>query len=77
MKKTQLILAAAVAVLASSVAFAAPPKFKDADTNGDGFVDVTEFTVTKITVKFEKLDKDGDGKLSKEEYAVALDEDCA
>lgn len=76
MKLTQLSLTAAVALLASGAAFAAPPKFDAADTNKDGAVDTTEFAATKIKKKFEKLDKDGDGKLSKKEYSAALDEDC-
>ncbi len=76
MKMTQLTFAAAAALLASSVAFAAPLKFDKADANGDGAVDATEFANSGIKKKFEKLDKDGDGKLSKKEYSAALDEDC-
>lgn len=76
MKMTQLTLAAAAALLASSVAFAAPAKFDKADANGDGSVDAAEFANSGIKKKFEKLDKDKDGKLSKKEYSAALDEDC-
>jgi hypothetical protein len=77
MKKTKLIVAAAAAVLASSVAFAdEPPNFEGADANGDGGVDATEFAATKLDKEFAKVDTDGDGKLNKEEYAAALEEDC-
>ncbi|MCB1800715.1 MAG: EF-hand domain-containing protein [Gammaproteobacteria bacterium] len=77
MKSKQMILAAAAALLASSVAFAAPVKFAKADANGDGFVDATEFAASGMTKKMEKLDKNGDGKLDKKEYSAGLDEDCA
>lgn len=76
MKISHLTLAAAAALLASAVAFAAPAKFDKADANGDGSVDAAEFANSGIKKKFEKLDKDGDGKLSKKEYSAALDEDC-
>ena len=76
MKTTRLALAAAATLLASSVAFAAPPKFVKADANGDGFVDETEFAATGIKKEFKKLDKDADGKLTKKEYSAALDEEC-
>jgi opacity protein-like surface antigen len=77
MKLTHLTLTAAAAVLASSVALAAPPQFEGADTNADGGVDMAEFEATKIDRQFGELDKDGDGKLNKDEYAAALEEDCA
>ena len=76
MKLTQIFLAAAVALLAAGAASAAPLKFVAADANKDGSVDATEFAASGIKKKFEKLDKDGDGKLSKKEYSAALDEDC-
>ena len=77
MKITQITLTAAAALLASSVAFAAPLSFKKADANGDGSVDAAEFANSGVkNKKMEKLDKDGDGKLSKKEYSAALDEDC-
>ena len=78
MKKTNLFVAAAAALLVSGSVMAAekPPKFDKADANGDGAVDATEFAATKIDRKFAKLDKDGDGKLNKDEYAAALEEDC-
>ena len=76
MNITQLTLAAAAALLASSVAFAAPAKFDKADANGDGAVDATEFAASGMKKKFEKLDKNADGKLDKKEYSAGLDEDC-
>lgn len=79
MKKTQLILAAAAALLASSVAFAAdePPDFKAADTNGDGAIDATEFAATKLEGEFPNADSDGNGTLNEEEYQAILDGECA
>jgi Ca2+-binding EF-hand superfamily protein len=76
MKNTSMILAAAAALMATSVAFAAPPSFKKADANGDGVVDAAEFEATKSKKKFASLDKNGDGTLDKKEYSVLLDEDC-
>ena len=71
-----MTLAAAAALLAASVAFAAPVSFKKADANGDGMVDATEFANSGVKKKMEKLDKNGDGQLDKKEYSAALDEDC-
>jgi len=78
MKKTNLFVAAAAALLVSGSVMAAdgPPQFEKADTSGDGAVDATEFAATKIDRKFANLDKNEDGKLSKDEYAAALEEDC-
>jgi hypothetical protein len=77
MKMTQVAIAAAAALLLSSAALAAPAKFAKADANGDGAVDATEFAESGVkNRKFENLDKDGDGKLSKKEYSAALEEDC-
>ena len=76
MKTTQLTLAALAALLATSVAIAAPASFDKADTNGDGFVDADEFAASDMQKEMGKLDKDGDGKLSKKEYSAGLDEDC-
>ena len=76
MKTTKLTLAIA-ALLASSLAFAAPLSFKKADANGDGSVDAAEFEASGVKdKKMASLDKDGDGKLSNKEYSAALDEDC-
>ena len=79
MKLTRIALAAAAALLASSLAFAAdePPDFGAADANGDGVVDAAEFEATGIERDFGEIDEDGDGKLNEDEYAAALEEDCA
>lgn len=76
MKTSQTILAAAVAILASSVALAAPVSFKKADANGDGMVDAAEFANSGVKRKMESLDRNKDGTLDKKEYSVVLDEDC-
>lgn len=76
MKLTKITLVTA-ALLATSVAFAAPKSFKKADANGDGMVDATEFADAGVKGKeLAKLDKDGDGSLSKKEYSVVLEEEC-
>lgn len=76
MKNTELFLAAAAALLASSVALAAPAKFDKADANGDGKVDATEYAASGAKKEMANLDKDGDGSLSKKEYSMLFDEDC-
>jgi hypothetical protein len=76
MKTTKLSLMLA-ALLASSLAFAAPLSFKKADADGDGSVNAEEFAASGVEgKKMGELDKDGDGKLSSKEYSAALDEDC-
>ena len=79
MKKTQLIVAAAAAVLVSSVAFAAdePPDFAGADKNGDGAVDATEFKATGLEGEFSNVDTDGNGTLNEEEYQAVVEGECA
>ena len=79
MKKTQLITAAAAAILTSSVALAAgePPDFAGADKNGDGAVDATEFKAAGLEVEFGNVDTDGDGVLNEEEYQAAVEGECA
>ena len=79
MKKTSLILAAAAALLATSVTFAAdePPKFGAADANGDGAVDAAEFKATGLEAEFENADTDGNGTLNEEEYTAVLEGECA
>ena len=77
MKLLKPTLLAAV-VLASSAALAAEkPKFDAADANGDGMVDAAEFKATGIEKDFGSLDADGNGSLNSDEYAAALEEDCA
>ncbi|HOP16005.1 MAG TPA: EF-hand domain-containing protein [Gammaproteobacteria bacterium] len=76
MKMSMVVVAGLSAALFAGATLAAPPKFDKADSNGDGFVDATEFAASGVKKKLEKLDKDGDGKLNKKEYSAALDEDC-
>lgn len=76
MKKTSLLLSACAVLFASNVAFAEPPEFKGADTNGDGAVDATEFKSLELEKEFGKFDEDGNGKLNKAEYEAALEEEC-
>jgi opacity protein-like surface antigen len=79
MKKTQLIVAAAAALLVSTVAFAAdePPEFGAADANGDGAVDEAEFKATGLEAEFKDSDSDGNGTLNEEEYTAVLEGECA
>lgn len=77
MNITKLTLLAAVLFASSAVLAAEKPKFEAADTNGDGTVDAAEFSATGIDKDFGELDADGDGSLNKDEYAAALEEDCA
>jgi len=79
MKMTKLIAAAAAALLASSIAFAAdePPEFKAADTNGDGAVDEAEFKATGLEGDFKNADTDGNGTMNEEEYTAVLEGECA
>jgi len=79
MKKTKFIAAAAAAILASSVAFAAdePPEFGAADANGDGAVDEAEFKATGLEAEFKNADTDGNGTMNEEEYTAVLEGECA
>ena len=65
---------AAVFLLACSDLMAADiPTFKAADSDSSGFVDEAEFARAQeagVKKAYAELDKDADGKLSKEEYAV-------
>ena len=72
MKMSKLIVAVSALVLAST-AFATPT-FAEADANGDGFVDKSEF---KLDMNFSDFDKDKDGKLNGKEYEEALNSECA
>ena len=81
MKVTPFIILAGV--LSFSTAVMADedeiPSFKKADANKDKFVDEKEFGKAKaagVKKTLAELDKDKDGKLSKEEYSVILEEDC-
>lgn len=75
MKITPIILATCAALLFSTAALAEPKEFPKADANGDGIIDMDEFAKSGVEEKkFAELDKDKDGKLSKEEYSAALEE---
>ena len=82
MKKTIAAIAAFAAVLSMtpglSAADESAPKrgFAAADANGDGKLDLTEFTkmvskhlgAPEAKERFAKLDKDGDGFLTRQEF---------
>jgi len=75
MKTTPMILIACAALLTSNVAFAEPKEFKAADANGDNIIDNAEFANSGLEdKKFEEVDVDKNGKISKEEYTAALEE---
>jgi Ca2+-binding EF-hand superfamily protein len=83
MKKTSLLKSIALTslILSSGVACARQPLSDDqkqaalerlqaADTNQDGFIDKSEADakLPRLAKNFDKLDADGDGKLSPEEF---------
>jgi hypothetical protein len=77
MKMTQLSVLAAALMLSAAAFAAEKPKFEAADANSDGMVDASEFAATGIEKDFGELDADGNGSLNSDEYAAALEEDCA
>ena len=78
MKKIQLtVLAAAFLLAGAALAEDEKPNFEAADKNGDGMVNAAEFSATGIERDFGELDADGNGSLNCDEYAAALEEDCA
>lgn len=58
----------------SNIAFAEPKEFKDADVNGDGFLDTAEFSNSGAKDPFKEFDGNDDGKISKVEYEDKLAE---
>lgn len=60
--------------LFSSIAMADPKEFKDADVNGDGFLDAAEFANAGVDDEYKEFDGNGDGKVSKDEYVEKLEE---
>ena len=60
----------AILVLASSSAAYAAVDFSSFDSNGDGVISQQEAAVNKQLMNiFDDLDADGNGELSKEEFA--------
>ena len=76
MKKIHLTVTALAVVLASGMAMAEPKEFKKVDANADGMVDSAEFANSGVEKPMAELDKNKDGKLSKKEYEVVLEEEC-
>lgn len=77
MKLLSKSLLVCVALLMSNAALAEPKEFPQADANGDGVMDATEFANSGYEDKsFAEVDLNKDGKISKEEYEEAL-ADCA
>lgn len=71
--KIQLIPVAMFFVACS--VFARPwPAFDQVDINADGVLSQKEITSVLAGLDFSKADKDGDGGLSKEEYAQVIKE---
>ena len=58
-----------VALLFAGIALAQTPPFEEVDTNSDGEISESEFTVVDRS-KFEKCDTDGDEYLSPKEYTA-------
>lgn len=74
MIRTPLLLALLLATSASGIALAADTPAAPAqrlaklDTNGDGVIDRSEAAVNpRLAAKFDQLDKNKDGKLSRDE----------
>jgi hypothetical protein len=44
------------------------PRFKELDTDGDGFVTLAEYTAYLNRTALKQLDRDGDGKISQREF---------
>ncbi len=82
MKVLQTVIMAGLLALTSAAAFAEEkeiPEFKKADVDGNNFVDAKEFGAAKaagVKKTLNELDKNKDGKLSKDEYSVILEADC-
>src|SRR3989304_2786642 len=74
MIRTPLLLALLLGTSASGIALAADPPATPAprpaklDTNGDGVIDRSEAAANpRLAAKFDELDKNKDGKLSRDE----------
>lgn len=88
MKKTIAAVVAFAAVISmapglSAAEEAAPKKgpFAVADANGDGRLDLAEYTqmvskrldAAKAKTRFKELDKDGDGSLTRQEFRAGME----
>lgn len=79
MKVSPILLLAGILSISTAVIAAEIPTFEKADADKSGFVDDKEFAPAKdagAPKSFADLDKDEDGKLSKKEYSVILEEEC-
>lgn len=70
MKKKLIVTTAFAALMVSGLAIAQPRGFKAADANNDGNITRAEL-VAHLDKRFAKLDKDADGKITKEERKEA------
>lgn len=70
MKKTLIITTALISFLASGIAFAQPNGMKAADADKDGNLTRAELSA-HLDERFAKLDKNGDGSITKEERKEA------
>lgn len=74
-----IFLAGALSVSTGVIAQEEIPEFVKADADGNKFVDEKEFAVTRaagVKQSFAKIDENKDGKLSKDEYSILLEEEC-
>lgn len=75
-----LLLLGIGTVTANAATPKGPPKLVAIDVNKDGHLDPAEFeaaTAAGVVIPFDKLDRaPKDGKISKKEYSVLMDEDC-
>jgi hypothetical protein len=65
-----LLAALPLATLSAAARLPAAPVFDLVDRNKDGFIDRRESeSVPGLAERFEKMDRDGDGKLDRVEFA--------
>ncbi len=64
---------------ATAIAADDVPTFKKADADGNNSISESEFAPAidaGVEASYAELDRNKDGKLSKNEYSVILEEDC-
>lgn len=75
-----MLAAPAIAIAADEEESSGPPRLIHIDKDHDNFLTPEEFkaaTAAGVVIPFEKLDRaPKDGKISKKEYSVLLDEEC-